>query len=41
MAWGDDGKTLYLTAQGTLYRMPLKVAGIGAGTPVGNLSQAK
>ena len=41
MAWGDDGKTLYLTAQGTLYRMPLKVAGVGAGTPVGNLSQAK
>jgi gluconolactonase len=41
MAWGDDGKTLYLTAQGTLYRMPLKVAGSLPGTPVRNLSQAK
>ena len=41
MAWGDDGKTLYLTAQGTLYRMPLNVAGAGAGTSVGDLSQAK
>ena len=25
---GDDGKTLYLTAQGNLYRMPLKIPGI-------------
>ena len=41
MAWGDDGNTLYLTAQGTLYRMPLKVAGSLPGTPVRNLSQAK
>jgi gluconolactonase len=41
MAWGDDGKTLYLTAQGTLYRMPLNVAGSLPGTPVRNLSQAK
>ena len=41
MAWGDDGKTLYLTAQGTLYRMPLKIAGSLPGTPVRNLSQAK
>jgi gluconolactonase len=28
-AWGDaDGKALYLTARSTLYRMPLRVAGI-------------
>ena len=28
-AWGgEDGKTLYLTARSTLYRMPLRVAGI-------------
>jgi gluconolactonase len=28
MAWGgEDGKTLYMTAQGTLYRMPLNVPG--------------
>ena len=27
-AWGgEDGKTLYMTAQGTLYRMPLKIPG--------------
>ncbi len=32
MAWGgDDGKTLYLTAQGTLYRMPLNIPGIRPG----------
>ena len=28
MAWGDDGNTLYLTAQSALYRMPLKIQGI-------------
>lgn len=28
MAWGDDGRTLYLCARDALYRMPLKVAGI-------------
>jgi gluconolactonase len=29
MAWGDaDGRTLYLCAGSTLYRMPLKVAGV-------------
>lgn len=32
IAWGgNDGKTLYIAAQGTLYRMPLKVAGIRPG----------
>jgi gluconolactonase len=32
LAWGDDdGKTLYMTAQGTLYRMPLNVPGIRPG----------
>ena len=29
MAWGDDGKTLYLCARSALYRMPLQVAGAG------------
>jgi gluconolactonase len=29
LAWGDeDGRTLYMTAQGTLYRMPLNIPGI-------------
>ena len=29
MAWGgEDGKTLYMTAQGSLYRMPLNIAGV-------------
>ncbi|HXV61584.1 MAG TPA: SMP-30/gluconolactonase/LRE family protein [Vicinamibacteria bacterium] len=27
-AWGDDGKTLYLTARTTLYRLPLLVPGL-------------
>jgi gluconolactonase len=35
LAWGDDGKTLYLTARGSLYRMPLKISGnVVAETPV-------
>jgi gluconolactonase len=30
MAWGDaDGKTLYLTARGAVYRLRLKIAGAG------------
>ena len=29
-AWGDDGKTLYLTARSTLYRLPLLVSGRAA-----------
>jgi gluconolactonase len=41
LAWGDDGKTLYLTAQGSLYRMPLKIAGARPEPSVGDLSQAK
>ena len=40
LAWGDDGKTLYLTAQGSLYRMPLKIAGAGITGAVSALSQA-
>ena len=29
MAWGgEDGKTLYMTAQDSLYRMPLNIAGV-------------
>jgi gluconolactonase len=29
LAWGgEDGKTLYLTAQNVLYRMPLNIPGI-------------
>jgi gluconolactonase len=32
LAWGgDDGRTLYMTAQGTLYRMPLNIPGIRPG----------
>jgi gluconolactonase len=30
MAWGDDGRTLYLCASSSLYRMPLGVPGLGA-----------
>jgi gluconolactonase len=41
MAWGDDGRTLYMTAQGSLYRMPLNVPGIRPEPTVGDLSQAK
>jgi gluconolactonase len=42
LAWGgDDGKTLYITAQGSLYRMPLKISGIAPSAGVGDLSQAK
>ena len=38
MAWGgEDGKTLYLTAQGTLYRMPLSIPGIRPGAEAGNI----
>jgi gluconolactonase len=33
LAWGGDaGKTLYMTAQGTLYRMPLNIPGIRPGS---------
>lgn len=40
-AWGgDDGKTLYMTAQGTLYRMLLTIPGICREVGVGDLSQA-
>jgi gluconolactonase len=39
MAWGGkDGKTLYMTAQGTLYRMPLNVPGIWPGGANHNLA---
>jgi gluconolactonase len=31
MAWGDDGRTLYLCARSGLYRMPLFVRGAGFG----------
>jgi gluconolactonase len=42
LAWGgDDGKTLYMTAQGTLYRMPLNVPAIRPNAVAGDLSQAK
>jgi gluconolactonase len=41
LAWGDDGKTLYLTAQGSLYRMPLKIPGAGTDSGLGDLSRAK
>ena len=42
MAWGgDDGRTLYMTAQGSLYRMPLNIPGVQPDASVGSLSQAK
>jgi gluconolactonase len=31
---GEDGKTLYLTAQSALYRMPLNIPGIRPGSGV-------
>jgi gluconolactonase len=33
LAWGDDGRSLYLTAQTGLYRIRLNIAGIRPGTP--------
>ncbi|HEV8726198.1 MAG TPA: SMP-30/gluconolactonase/LRE family protein [Candidatus Binatia bacterium] len=40
LAWGgDDGKTLYMTAQGSLYRMPLNIPGIRPNPVVGDLSR--
>ena len=42
LAWGgDDGKTLYMTAQGTLYRMPLNIPGVRPEVRIGDLSQSK
>ena len=42
LAWGgDDGKTLYLTAQGCLYRMLLNIPGIRPNFGIGDLSQVK
>ena len=35
-AWGDDGRSLYLTARSTLYRIRLKVAGSGVVAPTTN-----
>jgi gluconolactonase len=33
LAWGDDGRTLYLTAQTGLYRIRLQVPGVRPGMP--------
>ena len=41
LAWGDDGKTLYMTARSTLYRMPLKKSGRAREKMVGDLSQSR
>ena len=35
-AWGDDGRSLYLTARSTLYRIRLNVAGAGMAKPATN-----
>jgi gluconolactonase len=35
-AWGDDGRSLYVTARSTLYRIRLNVAGAGIATPTTN-----
>jgi gluconolactonase len=32
MVWGDDGRSLYLTARSTLYRIRLNVSGAGFGS---------
>jgi hypothetical protein len=31
LAWGNDGKTLYITASGGIYRIRLNVPGVMAG----------
>lgn len=39
LAWGgEDGKTLYLTAQSALYRMPLNIRGIRPAEEIGKLA---
>jgi gluconolactonase len=35
-AWGDDGRSLYLTARSTLYRIRLRVSGAGIAVPTTN-----
>lgn len=35
-AWGDDGRSLYLTARSTLYRLRLRVSGAGMTPPTTN-----
>lgn len=35
-AWGDDGRSLYVTARSTLYRIRLNVAGAGVAKPATN-----
>jgi gluconolactonase len=35
-AWGDDGRSLYVTARSTLYRLRLNVAGAGIARPATN-----
>jgi gluconolactonase len=35
-AWGDDGRSLYLTARSTLYRIRLQVSGAGVALPATN-----
>jgi gluconolactonase len=41
LAWGGaDGKMLYITAQNTLYRMPLNIPGLRPHAGVGDLSRA-
>ena len=42
MAWGGDyGRTLYMTARVSLYRMPLNIPGVQPDASVGSLSQVK
>ncbi|MGE5219454.1 MAG: SMP-30/gluconolactonase/LRE family protein [Chloroflexota bacterium] len=41
LAWGDDGKTLYLTAQGSLYRMSLNIPGVRPRSGIGYLSRVQ
>ena len=42
LAWGGaDGKTLYITAQNTVYSMPLNTSGARPGTAIGDLTLRK
>jgi len=41
MAWGDDGRTLYLAARTGLYRIRLKIPGAGAAPRVAPSTQAR
>jgi len=42
LAWGGaNGKILYITAQNTIYRMPLNISGARPGREIGDLTLRK